>query len=798
MKSDKVKFIFCLLFFAVLAILTFRCTWPADHVFSASDLNIGRLAFKKHYLPDSLVGYFSANQVVGVGGSSFTFFNIILSVLPLMVFANMFYGLVLIFGSISMVWFLRLWNRTWLASVFGAVIAFWVNSIMLASAGHAYKLEVLAFSVLSLCLIEKSIRAATVRKSVGFGILAGLAIGIMMIEQQDVALLAGLFVGSYTMFRLVQIHGRNLLRWGAILAPVAIVSLLLAGNTLIGSYKHNIAGAASMQSDGEKKGGTQKWDYITQWSMVPGEWPDLIAPGWSGWSTGNPEGPYWGKIGQSAEWDTTKQGFQNFKLDSVYIGIIPFLLAAFGLWGAILNRKNEEGKVILFWSIAGTVGLALAFGKYSLLYKLFFELPLVSNIRAPIKLLDNFQICLAIVAAFGLDRLLSEGQGRKFSKVFLIISASCFGLMLLAGLKLLSFPASVNTTLTKLGYEQFTEVIVQNMANAWFHAALLSLVCAGLAFMVWKGVGKSKWVMTSFICILAVDSLLLTSHYFKADNIATLKKGNGLISYLKENQGNERTFFVDQGGIYNQWLASDGPFHGLNLFNIWQMPRMPVMYKEYLGSVGRNQIRLWELSAIKYVAAPASIMQQLKQNPALGKQFIPVLNYQVPTAQGMRSDVLLEFKGSIPRFALFQNWETAPLNEHCKKLVSPQHNPKTTILIDSELEMDPRQGVRTFQPLDARVTKRKASVEVQADSSSILRFSQRYQPNWEVFVDGKPAKLLRIDYLNMGVHVPPGNHIVEFQCPKSTPKRVFTIAVLIASFIGAVFLLKRNAEPSVV
>ena len=791
MKNDKVKFLLCGLFFIALAAITFRCAWGADMVFSASDLNIGRLAFKKTNLPELLTGYFSGNQVMGSSGSGFTLFNVLLTTMPLMVFANLFYGMVLVGGSVAMVWFLRLWNRSWLASVFGALVAFWVNSIMLASGGHAYKMEVLAFSVLGICLIEKAIRSERIGRSIGFSLLAGLTVGIMMVEQQDVALLAGLFVGSYSVFRLAQVAGKRMAKWFAVLVPIGAVAVMLAGSTMAKSEKTNISGAASVLCGGEGK-----WDYITQWSMVPSEWPELVALGWSGWSSGNPKGPYWGKLGQSSEWETTGKGFQNFKLTSNYFGIIPFLLGGFGLAVALRGRKSEEGTQVLFWSIAGLLGLWLAFGKYSILYKLFYQLPMVGNIRAPIKLLDNFQICLGIVAAYGLDRLLAEGKGNWSSKVLWIAGSVLGGLMLFAGLRLLAFPAGQIAEFTQMGFGNFSDTMVRNMSNAWFHAAFFAFVAAGLAFLVWRGVKQAKWVAVVFIAALAVDSLLMTSHYFKADNIAALKNGNVVVNYLKEHQGNERTFFADPGGIYNQWLASDGPYHGLSVFNIWQMPRMPVEYEEYLGKVGRNQIRLWELSSIKYVAAPAGIMQQLKQNPILGKQFQSVLNYKVPTAQGMRPDVLLEFKGAIPRVALFHGWETVPLNKHCDILVSSQHNPKTTLLVDSSSGLSSQMDVNGFQSLDGEVTKKSATVSVTTALPAILRFSQRLQPGWKVFVDGKRAELLTVDYLCMGVVVPSGSHVIEFRCINSTSKVAFMVAVFLLSLAGGLALvLGRNGTP---
>ena len=784
MKRERINYLLCLLFFTVLAAITFRCVFGENQVFAASDLNIGRLAYIKSILPDWFFGHFQGVELFGISGSGISLFKTLLAIFPLEFFANTFYGATLVCGSMAMVWFLRLWNRSWAASVFGALIAFWVNSIMLATGGHAYKMEVLVFSVLALGLIEKAVRAERIHRTAGFSVLAGIVVGLMMIEQQDVGLLAGLFVGPYALFRLVQVRGRAVLHWIAVLVPIGGVGLLLAGSMMLRSYEHYVVKAAAVHGDP-----AEKWDFITQWSMVPEEWPELVALGWSGWKTGDPKGPYWGKLGQSANWESTKQGFQNFKLTSNYFGIIPFLLGLFGMAAAFRNRKSEEAQQVLFWSVAGLMGFWLAFGKFSILYKLFYHLPLVGNIRAPIKLLDNFQICLGIVSAYGLDCLLGEGKAAKPAKVLWAAAAVLGGLMLFAGLRLLAFPSEQAAEFSSMGFGGYADAMVQNMANGWLHAAGLALLAAGFVFMVWKGVSAAKWAAALFVIVLAADSLFLTSHYFEASDISVLKRGNVVTSYIKKNQGNERAVFLDSQGIYNQWIASDGPFLGLNLFNVWQSSRMPADYKEFLGTVGRNQIRLWELASIKYVAAPAGILQQLQKTPALGNQFQPVLNYQIPTAQGMRPDVLLEFKGAIPRFALFYGWESVPLEKQCKVLASPQYDAHSALLLDPASHLGNQTAAAAFQPLDAEITKRRATAHVQTDSDAIVRFSQYYQPDWRVFVDGKPVKLLRVDYLCLGVAVPPGEHEVEFRCMNGSAKLIFVLAVLAGSLLLSVWLL---------
>ena len=366
--------------------------------------------------------------------------------------------------------------------------------------------------------------------------------------------------------------------------------------------------------------------------------------------------------------------------------------------------------------------------------------------------------------------------------------------MLLAGLKLLVFPANQSVVFSEMGFGNIANTMVKNMANGWLHGAIFAFVLACLVFVVWKGSKLVKWVAPAFVVALAADSLVLTSHYFEATDISALKNGNVVVNYIKKNQGHERTYFADPGGIYNQWLASDGPYHGLNLFNVWQMSRMPGDYKEFLGKVGQNQIRLWELASIKYVAAPASIMQQLAQNPELGKQFKPVLNYQVPTSQGVRNDVLLQFMNSIPRFAMYEGWESAPLESQCQTLASPDHNPRKTLLIDVASGLGNQPGTTLFHALDAEVTKRSATMAVKCGSPSIVRFSQYYQPGWRVFVDGKPSKLFRVDYLCMGVAVPPGDHEVEFHCESGVSKALFALGVFVVSLAGALWLLRPTQK----
>ena len=768
MKSSVTLWLATLLFFVLLSILTFNCIWSNGMIFSSGDLNIGRLAQIKNSAPDFTTGIFNSGPIMGQVGFSFLLFKLILSIMPLEIFANSIYGIILIAGSLSMVWFLRIWQLGWIPSIFGALVAFWFNSITLASSGHAYKMEVLVLSVLSLVFIEKSIRSSSKKCTLGFSILTGLVLGLMMIEQQDVALFAGLFIAAYLLNRLIIKYRSKSIRWIITLIPILIVSLSLSAPTILNSYERNIKNASVSQIDQD-----QKWNYITQWSMVPSEWPDLIAPGWSGWSSNHSKYPYWGKIGQSDEYDVEQTGLKNFKLNSNYLGIIPFIMSIIALIYSLREYKNEESKVVIFWFCLSLLALFISFGKYSILYKLFYEFPIVNNIRAPIKFLDNMQIGIGILSGFGLNFLIKNHHLNDFRRYLILILCIIIFLILTISIFISS------------NYTYLADELIFRMRMSWIHTiiSILALILV-LIFL-----NKKKATLACFLLILflSIDSLLLTKKYFRSIDINQIKD-NQIAHFLKNNQGSERIYFIDSSGIYNSWLSSEVPYHNLNLFNFWQMPRMSDEDKNYLDILAKNPIRLWQLSSVKYILAPNNIINSLNQMVGSDNIFQTLFSYQIPTTSGLRTDSVIKFNGFIPRVAQYFNWEYLDIDQHCNELLKQSHNPENKVFVANNIISSKSNSI-PFSSIDAVFTKKIVSCSVESNKDSIIRFSQKYHKGWNVYINGKKAPLLRLDYLSMGVLVPSGKHDIEFKVNIGNKEFYSYASIFIISMIGGIILI---------
>ena len=797
------------LFFIVLGVIVFRCALGADQVFSGSDANIGLAHRGGALLPERFTGAYVSAPLLGEAVTApLSVSNVGQWVLSAQQFSDIWYSFFLIISSVALIAYLRLWNLHWMSCMVGALSAFWVGSITLSVAGHIYKLGVMAFFSIALYLIERSIRSRPRREQVAYILLAGLCIGLMLLEQQDVGLLAGLFLGSYALFRLIGTAGKDWTRWATVLLPIALVALPLAAPTALKAYSRNVTEVGMKEDPG------RRWNFVTQWSMVPSEIPDLIAPGYTGWSTGNQERPYWGICGQSPEWEETKQGFRNFRLDNVYIGVLPIFLALLGFALAMKRLKSKDGlsSVFFFLGILGIVALLLSFGKFSPLYKAFYQLPLVGNIRAPIKFLHNFQVIVGILAAFGLNRLIFDrsDDDKLILKWSLLTGGS---LVVLAGITSLAFRVfSMEKYFSDWG--EVAPSICNGISSAWLHAAGMAvLFCLSIFFGRKKSLSRASSLRIALLLLAAVafDSIYLTKQYFHADNYAALKSGNPVVNYLKENQGAERVYCFSQNGVYNMWISLDFLYHDIQAFNYGQMPRMPNDYKAFLSSIGNSWHRFMQLTSSRYGLAPAQVYAQIAQQGGSSLPFVkPVSGFRFVQGNGRIStewvkkithpteQVLFECTDVPPRFALFPHWIVVADDIALKQLGDPKFLPEQGLLLsdDTPVAASSIETARNFEPVVlGKINNTLACITVNSESGGILRFNQRYNPGWRVWVDGEEQALLKCNYINMGVHVPEGRHEVVFKCPKKLKPFFLQMGTILIGILLPVGLLYGKRSP---
>jgi hypothetical protein len=265
--------------------------------------------------------------------------------------------------------------------------------------------------------------------------------------------------------------------------------------------------------------------------------------------------------------------------------------------------------------------------------------------------------------------------------------------------------------------------------------------------------------------------------------------------------------------LYNiEWTQQLFPYYNIPTLDIVQMPRMPEDLAQFNTAlqIGIKQDdqghlmlddktfyrlgRLWELSSTRYLVGPAFFPagnSYVPMDQMLNAQFDPVQRrfriiqkfdlkprpgvdqaVQYSQIQAAPSDdpnapyALYEFTGALPRATLFSNWQIAGGTNALSELASPSFNPAQTVLLAKPLPATAKPASTNQGPGTVTFTDylpADIKLEANATSPSILMLSDRYDPDWQVWVDGQRGEVLVCDFLMRGVYLEPGKHQVEFR-----------------------------------
>jgi hypothetical protein len=251
--------------------------------------------------------------------------------------------------------------------------------------------------------------------------LAGMAVGLGIMEGFDVAVLFSLAVGAYIIYQ-AWVEGSGSLvkrtsRGGLRLLVVAGFAAFLAFQSLSSLVGTNIKGVAGAEQDTQTR--LQKWDWATQWSLPKAETLSWVVSGLYGHRMDTPDGgQYWGGLGRDPAWDRyfesgmrgqPPQGLIRYGGENFYGGIF---IVVIGLWALLQSFRRGQSpfssvqrKLIWFWAGLGAVCVFLAWGRFAPFYKLFYLLPYASTIRNPCKFMHLVDWAALVVFAYGVHDL---------------------------------------------------------------------------------------------------------------------------------------------------------------------------------------------------------------------------------------------------------------------------------------------------------------------------------------------------------------------------------------------------------
>jgi hypothetical protein len=127
---------------------------------------------------------------------------------------------------------------------------------------------------------------------------------------------------------------------------------------------------------------------------------------------------------------------------------------------------------------------------------------------------------------------------------------------------------------------------------------------------------------------------------------------------------------------------------------------------------------------------------------------------------------VFEFTGALLRAKLYSNWQVVTNDQKTlEQLASPTFDPAQTVLVADPLQTAP--ATATNQPAGTvdfvSYTSKKIALKTKADTATVMLLNDKYDPDWKALVDGKPATLLRCNFIVQGVQLAAGQHTVELR-----------------------------------
>jgi hypothetical protein len=688
------------------------------------------------------------------------------------------------------------------AALFGGVIYAWQGDLLsfVYPAHYAYITTWPFFAVAA----WGALRSERTRRW-AYAVISGACCGLMVGLQPDRGGIASLLIAALYLAPILQrtATGRTLADDLANLRHLALctgVAALIALAPLLALFQSYIVGV-KMGGETDRE---QTYKLVTQFSLGPAETLTYLAPGFFGWHSNHPDGPYWGWVGEWPDWPKNHQGSPNLNLAISTTGTVATVLALIGAClllpggllgpGPLTERQRFYGRVLL---ALGFLTLILAWGWHTPLYRPIFALPLMDKWRNPLKWLEMTNFALVVLSAIGVRHLMAslevDAPGTKIVRRRLTWFAN--GVLMLVGLGLAaSYPLAL-LLMPILQAEGYDPGAVVNMMSTMHVSLLWALVLVALGGLLLRGLWRpdklrgwslvNPWLHRLWQRMLEPDHLPLTlalalaalaavqlgwvaAQFIEPAPLQALTASNPLLEALRSEGNAVRVSVETTDPLLDSLLLNQFNAMNISCVDISAASRIPNDLNTFLQTLGNNQARLWFLAGVKNVVVPEQGLPQMRQDPGIAANIDHADGYTLEQtgSPNLPSHALIGMKDYLAKATLAPHAEFFTTDEAALgRLKDPAWNPRASVLLIPGHEritepMKASGNVLSDQVDLETYTPNEIVVKTQSTLGAYLLINDQYDPDWQVRVDGHDAELLRADYILRAVQVPPGDSTI--------------------------------------
>jgi hypothetical protein len=523
---------------------------------------------------------------------------------------------------------------------------------------------------------------------------------------------------------------------------------------------------------------------------------------------------------------------------------------------SVFSLQNRRW--IWFWMAVAFLALLLSFGRFAPFYQFLYALPYFSTVRNPAKFTHVVNWALIVIFAYGVHGLWISSVEKPvaptfkawwnkvsdFDRRWTIGLCVAFGVCVVAWLVFANSRPEFEKYLGEVGFPLELARPIAAFSVGQVGVFLLLFGCAATLFtLVLSGRlsgRRSTWAAILLGMFIIVDLGRANAPFVVIWDYREKYSTNPIIDRLRERPYEHRVALLPQFvrlapelGLLNEVYSIEWAQHHFLFYNIQsldkvQMSRMPedlLAFESAFIPQGDSNIlqqlqqkfpRRWELTNTRYLLGPAAMLKFLnEQLDAPRARFRIAERFDIVPKPGVARPTkceeltaitstngayaLYDFTGALPRAKLYSSWlVTSNDAEALKLLVSPDFDPHQTVLIANPLPgHTPTSSTNAGSVEFVSYAPKDIQLKADVTAPSVLLLNDRYDPNWKVYVDDKPAELLRANYLMRGVFLEPETHQVRFRFePPTGTLYVSVAAVAIGLALCAVLLVTSRQGPA--
>lgn len=678
--------------------------------------------------------------------------------------------------------------KPWLSMIGAIAYAFASYNLIIIGAGHMNKGLVMA----TMAPILGGIILCYRKKFLWGGLITLIFTGLNILwgHQQityylilTIVILALVYL--YYAFKEKQL--KHFVLSSAVLLVLAGLAVLPALGFLIPSAdyaKESMRGGAVLQTDteGKKESSGLEIDYAFAWSYGKAETMTLLIPNFYGGSShyalGTDSECYkklrsTGQARQFCRAAPTYWGAQPFTSGPVYAGAIICFLFVLGLF---IVKGPEK-----WWLLLATVlAILMSWGHNFMAFNefLFNHLPLYNKFRVPSMSLVIANLAMAALGILAVKELLDHRKDAQFAQTYfkpLYLSFAIVGglslIIALFGSSMFDFSGNSDANFPAWLVEALKADRQQLLRSDAWRSFLYILLAFALIWFFIKKPFKEIYVVLGLGLLITLDLWTVDKRFLNHSDFVPKQKAKEILPSEADLQ-----ILQDKDPDYRVLNLTTSTFNDA---------RTSYFHKSIGGYSGAKLRRYQDIIDYHF-------------SKGINTNVLNMLNtrYIILPSQEQQGKTVVQRNSQALGNAWFVEKITWVDGPNAEIVALNDFNPAKEVFIDKAWQHLLPNSSTLEQTTDSSAYIRLSDYrspgnlfyESNNPRAQLAVFSEVHYKTWQVFIDGKRAPLLRVNYILRGLEIPAGRHVIEFKCVDEVYERSAALSKWSSVIVGLLIL----------